>query len=300
MEALNIKDAKKLYLGNGTGRVQVASVWLGANLVWPSLSKPVITSAYHQFVEAPTIADTGYYVSFVWDLVSGANEYWIYVDGVKRAELGANDDSYEAGVFEYGDTVAVQVLARGPGASQRMSDTTNIIIEDPVYSGNTISFELVASKTNLYSWTTGDDVKMYACFPTWMNTARINNYISRYYQYLQTYPSVTGYTKYYYSGTGSAIISGMPIDIQPIINTVDIYPGTLVKLSDGSSAAYANIILLDSAFLPGSSVVSCSFYDTVVQRFNTWKYNNSGTDQTYRFYPTNSVGGVEDALPEQN
>lgn len=300
MNALNIKDAKSMYLGTGSSRVAIRSVWIGSNLVWPALGKPVITEAYYQFIEDPTPAYSGYYVSFVWGLVTGATEYWIYVNGVKRAELGSSENSYECGVFNYGQTVSVQVLARGAGASQRMSDTTNITIEDPAYEGNTISFELVASRTNLYEWTSGNDVKVYACFPTWLNSARINDFISRYYQHGQTYPSVMGYTKYSYSGVGSAVIDGMSLFVQPVINTVEIYPGTITKLSDGSSVRYDNIILLDPMFLPGESVVSCSFFDAVITWFSTWKYSVYGVDQKYRFYPTGGVGGLEDALPEQN
>ena len=107
MNAINLKDVSKIFVGTGSSHTAVSSIWVGANKVWPTLSKPVITDTSFIWAGLSTV-EPGYYIDFSWSS-DWAVEYDIYVNNV-MVEQRLQDTFYEYGPLSYNATPSVYVV----------------------------------------------------------------------------------------------------------------------------------------------------------------------------------------------
>jgi len=293
MDAINLKDIKNIYLDLGNNqKTEISSIWYEMNIVWPALDKPIV-DVNHMFIDNVD----NFMISISWNWVANSSYYYVYVDNVKVAEVNESWDQgehgyWEGGEYTYGTTHDIYVVANSSsGKAQRMSDVVSYKIDDDnwgVYNGTTIPFEIVASETNAYNWTSGNNIKLYAAFPRWLSSEHLN-YMGQITGDYHVSPACNIAITFDYateSGGSGMQYADYTVSQYPMDN-ISVYPATL-KLLSGPTKEYEHIILLDQIFIgQDDPVIGWTLYTQYVSYFDYWNYNNT----KYRLYPQGGVGG---------
>lgn len=294
MNPINLKNVRKVFLGTGSGHIAVKSLWMGSNAVWPNAEKPVIDTIDHIYE-----MDMKYMLSVSWAWDSAAAEYHVFVDGVDVATVTDSWDQgehgyWEGGSYSYGSTHTVMVQIWASSTGRKDSDTHTYTIADAAYTGgNTYAFEIVPSLDNIYGWTSGNEVKLYACFPSWPNNTILQHYADHIYPNLGSQHMWAAYRYEYVAGGVSPGIITTDLSIEFITNTVDVYPATISMIS-GPTSQYANVVLIDPEFV-GEGVTDWTDFGRLVIDYTSWV---DGNGNKHRYYPQYAQGGREDVYVE--
>lgn len=296
---MDLPDIKKIYIGNK----EVWSIALGATPVWPVLDKPVVSVEHLQSVVP------NYMLGISWNWPAGATECWVFVDDSKVAEVTESWDQgehgyWEGGEYAYGSTHDVYIIAysfsgeghSGEPRAARRSDTVTYTIADPAFVGTTFTFQLIASADNIYQWTAGNNVKLYACFTgaTWPSQSHREQYLAKYDNMAE--PAISFYFPFEYSTQGGIIAQdSKDLFISPfIMNNIDVYPAEITPIG-GAKTQFANVLLLEENFLgDADNIFDWTPGNPLVQSFAYWELGGT----KYRFYPANAQGGLGHECPE--